>query len=397
MSAGGHIRQRSPGSWEIKYDLGADPITGKRRIRYQTVKGSKRDAQAELRRLLGQVDQGVHANPGKLTVGDWLRRWLDECRHTVAPKTHQGYAQIVEQHLIPALGAIRLAQLAPVHIQDHYNQALASGRHDGKGGLSARTVHHHDRVLNIALKRARKLRLIATNPTEDATPPKVERQEMLLPDAAGIARLFAALVTTRLHAPAALAYATGMRRGEVLALRWSDIDLDARVIQVVRSVEQTKAGLRLKAPKTARGRRPITLSAAAVEMLRDHKVRQAEKRLALGLGRNVADLVFTKLDGEMINPAAFSVEFGRIAKRAGVQISFHGLRHAHLTALLRAGVHPKIASEQAGHSTVGVTLDIYSHVTMAMQAEAAQQIDGALREAFGGNPVAKPVGGGSKP
>ena len=187
-----------------------------------------------------------------------------------------------------------------------------------------------------------------------------------------------------------------MRRGEVLALRWSDCNLDAGMIQVVRSVEQTKAGVRFKAPKSASGRRSIALSVAAIELLREHRAKQAEERLALGLGRNVADLVFTKLDGELTNPAAFSVEFGRIARRAKVRVSFHGLRHAHLTALLQAGVHPKIASERAGHSTVGVTMDIYSHVTMGMQQAAAQQIDAALRAAFGSNRVAKPTGGRSE-
>ena len=174
MSAG-HIRQRS-GSWEIRYDLAPDPVTGKRQTRTATVRGTKRDAQVELRRLLGQVDRGEHADPRKLTVGDWLEQWLEEVAHKVSPKTFQGYAQIVRQHLIPALGALRLALLAAVHIQGYYNRARASGRRDGKGGLSARTVHHHDRVLNIAFKRARKLGLIAANPTEDATPPKVERQ-----------------------------------------------------------------------------------------------------------------------------------------------------------------------------------------------------------------------------
>ena len=218
MSAG-HIRPRGPGAWELKFDLGRHPITGKRQVRYATVRGSKRDAQLELRRLLGAVDKGQHVDPGKLTVGQWLVRWLEEARHNISPKTHERYSEIVNKHLVPALGAIALAKLAPVHVQSYYSDALASGRRDGKGGLSPQTVRHHDRVLNVALKRARALRLIAVNPIEDVTRPKVERQELAILDPDESARLLATAASTRLYVPILLALATGMRRGEMLALR----------------------------------------------------------------------------------------------------------------------------------------------------------------------------------
>ena len=395
----GHIRPRGPGAWELKYDLGADPISGKRRIRYRTVHGNRRDAQRELRELLGAVDQGRYADPGKMTVGGWLEQWLAEAKHGVSPKTHERYTEIVNKHLVPALGALPLAKLAPVHIQSYYSDALKSGRLDGKGGLSAQTVRHHDRALNTALKRARRLRLIAVNPAEDVARPKVEKRELSIPDQDEFSRLFTVAATTRMYVPAALTLATGMRRGELLALRWSDIDLDAGTLQVVRSLEQTRVGVRFKAPKTRRSRRTIVLPATAVAMLREHRVRQGEERLALGLGRNELDLVFTQVGGGVINPGSFSMEFGRLVRRAGIRpITFHTLRHAHITELLRAGVHPKIASERAGHSSVGITLDTYSHVVPGMQEAAARQIDSALRTLFGGKSVAKryPARGGGK-
>ena len=146
MSAG-HIRPRGPGAWELKYDAGRDQKTGRRITRYKTVRGAKRDAQRELRKLLGAVDKGQHVDPGKLTLGAWLGQWLEEARHNVAPKTHERYTEIVDKHLVPALGVIPLAKLAPVHVQSYYADALKSGRRDGKGGLSAQTVRHHDRVL----------------------------------------------------------------------------------------------------------------------------------------------------------------------------------------------------------------------------------------------------------
>jgi integrase len=214
----GSIRQRSPGSWSLKYDVGRNPRTGRRITRYATVRGTKRDAQRALRELLGAVDDGTHVDPGKLTVGQWLKQWLDEARHTVSRKTHERYTGIVNQHLVPALGALELAKFAPVHIQSFYSDALSSGRLDGNGGLSPQTVVHFGRVLNKAMKRAKKLRLIASNPVEDATPPRVEEKEMQTLTDEQAAKLLAAASTTRLYVPIVVALATGLRRGELVGL-----------------------------------------------------------------------------------------------------------------------------------------------------------------------------------
>jgi integrase len=383
MSAG-HIRARGPGAWELKYDVGRDPKTGRRITKYKTVRGRKSEAQAELRRLLGAVDVGQHVDPGKLTVGQWLTQWIEEAQHTVSRKTHERYAEIVGKHLVPALGAHQLAKLAPVHIQGFYSDALTSGRLDGKGGLSPQTVVHFDRVLSLALKRARALRLIAVNPAEDVKRPKVEDREMqtLTDEQAG--KLLVAASTTRIYVPIVLALATGLRRGELLALRWQDVDLTTGKLQVVRSLEQTNDGLRFKAPKTKRGRRPIALPASVLDLLRDHKTKQAEERLLLGLGKG--ELVFTRLDGEPIHPDTFTSSVARVAKRAGVShiMPVHGLRHTHITNLLRVNVHPKVASERAGHSSVGFTLDRYSHVIPSLQEDAAARIDAALSKAIAG-------------
>ena len=198
------------------------------------------------------------------------------------------------------------------------------------------------------------------------------------------AQLLAAASTTRLYVPIVLAVATGLRRGELLALRWQDIDLTTGVVQVVRSLEQTNEGLRFKAPKTKRSRRPVVLPASVLEVLRNHKAKQAEERLLLGLGK--AELVFTRVDGRPISPDTFTSWVARVAKRAGIShiMPVHGLRHTHITNLLRANVHPKVASERAGHSSVGFTLDRYSHVIPSLQEDAALRIDAALRKALAG-------------
>lgn len=379
MSAG-HIRPRGPGAWELKYDVGCDPKTGRRITRYATVRGKKSDAQRELRKLLGAIDKGVVAAAGKVTVGDWLKQWIEEARHNVAPKTHERYSEIVHKHLVPALGDLPLAKLAPAHIQAFYSDALKNGRLDGRGGLSPQTVWHFDRVLNRAMKGARKLRLIPVNPVEDVERPKVEEREMQTLTDEEATRLLAAASTTRIYVPIVLALATGLRRGELLALHWQDIDLSTGIVEVVRSLEQTSAGLRFKTTKTKRGKRPVVLPASVLEVLRDHKAKQAEERLLLGLGKG--DVVFTRVNGQPISPDSFTSWVARVAKRAGTShiMPVHGLRHTHITNLLRANVHPKVASERAGHSRVGFTLDRYSHVIPSLQEDAALRIDAGFRK-----------------
>jgi integrase len=381
--AKGHIRARGPNSWELKYDAGTDPATGRRITRFKTVRGAKRDAQRELRVILTSVDGGTYADPSKMTLAAWLLQWLVEAQHGVGRKTLQRYREIVELHLIPALGAIPLAKLQPAHVQGYYAQALTSGRRDGTGGLAAQTVVHHDRVLNVALRRARSLRLITSNPIEDVSRPKVERHEIEVLEPTEAAALLATARTTRMFPIVFLALGTGLRRGEVLGLRWSDVDLERRTLTVAQSLEQTKAGLRCKAPKTKRSRRTIALPPTLVEELQTHRARQAADRLALGMSCDAAGLVFTRIDGDPIQPDSVTKMFGRIVERAKIRpISFHGLRHTHATDLLRAGVHPKIASERLGHATIAITMDTYSHAIPGLQEDAAQRIDAALRSAL---------------
>ena len=304
----------------------------------------------------------------------------------LARKTPGALREIVTLHLIPALGAIPLAKLAPVHIQRTTRRPLPSGRRDGSGGLSAQTVVHHARVLSAALRRARALRLIATNPIEETSQPKVQRQEIEALEPAEAAALLTAARRTRMFPLIFLALATGLRRGEILGLRWSDVDLARRTLTVAQSLEQTASGgLALKSPKTKRSRRTIALSPAVVEELQAHRAKQAAERLALGMGRDPAGLVFTGIDGDPLRPDGITWRFAKLVKLAGVKrISFHGLRHTHATDLLRAGVHPKIASDRLGHSSIAVTMDIYSHALPALQEEAAQRIDAALRNVLSG-------------
>jgi integrase len=385
MRPTGHIRQRSPGSFEIRYSFGVDPATGKRKIATATVRGSRKEAERELRRLLHAVDTSEHVDPSRVTVREWLTTWLDAVRAEVAPKTHERYGEIVAHFLAPALGNLQLGKLAPVHIQQAYNTLATSGRRDGKeGGLSPRTRRHIHRILSSALTRAVEHQLVSRNPCDAFRRrlPKVERHEMATLTAEQAQRLLAAVRHTRVYWPVLIALATGMRRGEILALRWRNVDLDRGSIRVVESLEQTKTGLRAKAPKSEKAR-AITLPAFAIDELRRLKREQGEELFRLGVPQAGDTLLCARADGEPMQPRSLTHEFTRLVGRLKdiPRVRFHDLRHSHATQLLLAGVHPKVAQERLGHSTISVTLDLYSHVSETMQEDAAAKLDATFRGA----------------
>jgi integrase len=387
MRRTGHIRQRTPGSWEIRYSLGTDPATGKRRIVTATVRGDRRTAEKELRRLLRTLDTGEHVDPTRMTVREWLSAWLASIREEVSPKSHERYSEIVENFLAPELGALPIVKLAPAHIGMAYAKWATGGRRDGKqGGLSPRTRRHIHRILKTALGRAVEQQVLARNPADAFRKrlPKVERRRMVTLTAEQAARLLGAIKHTRVYRPVLLALATGMRRGEILAVRWRNVDLERATIRVVESLEQTKGGmLRFKAPKNEKGR-AITLPAFAVEELRRLKREQGEELLALGIRQSGETLVCARADGDPHQPRSLTHEFTYLIRRLKCvpRVRFHDLRHSHATQLLLAGVHPKVAQERLGHSTISTTLDLYSHVTETMQKDAALEIDRAFRGAW---------------
>jgi integrase len=383
MRVTGHIRQRSSGSYELRYTLGTDAATGKRRMATTTVKGNRRDAEKELRRLLRTLDTGEHVDPSRLTVRQWLETWLETVRSEIAPKTAERYGEIARNFLAPAFGNISLARLAPTQIQAAYNKWAIGGRRDGKaGGLSPQTRRHIHRVLRTALARAVEQQLIARNPADvfKKRLPKVERRDLVTLTADQSAQLLEALSHSRVYWPVLLALATGMRRGEILALRWKNVDLDGGTLRVVESLEQTKTSLRFKSPKSGR-HRAITLPGYAVAELRRLKREQAKALLSLGVRQSGDTLVCCRSDGEPHQPLSLTYEFARFSGRMKdlPRVRFHDLRHSHATQLLASGVHPKIASERLGHASVGITLDLYSHVTDTMQGEAAAKLDSAMQ------------------
>ncbi len=377
----GHIRRRGVNSWAIVIELARD-ADGRRRQKWHTVHGTKKQAQTELASLLHQMHMGSYVEPTKLTLREYLHQWLRHTQTQVSEKTFERYEEIVKRHLVPALGQLSLNRLQPLHIERYYAEALKGGRLDGAGGLTAQTVLHHHRILHKSLRHAVQLLLISRNPADAVEPPRPSRKRVNVVDEEQAGILLTSVAGTRLYGPTLLALATGMRRGELLALTWSNLDLVKAELTVCQSVQQTNAGTKLKPPKSGRGRQ-VALPSFAVEFLRSHKVRQSEERLLLGPSYANNDLVFPRYDGSVWAPDSFSSAFAAAVRKLGLgSLSFHSLRHSHATILLRQGINPKVVSERLGHAKVGTTLDIYSHVLPNMQQEAAQRLESAFRAAL---------------
>lgn len=376
----GHLRERSPGRWAIILDV-ADPETGKRRRKWHSFAGTKREAQKECARLVTSMAGGDYIEPSKVTVATLLHQWLGHARAKVSPRTHERYTEIVEKNLIPVLGAVHLTKLRPVQISEAYAKALATGRRDGRGGLAPATVVYMHRLIKQALGQAVRWEMINRNPADAVDPPKIERKALTTFDLAQTADLMAALEGTRLAPPVMLGVLCGLRRGEIVALRWRHVDLANGRMAIVESAEQTRAGVRYKPPKSGKGR-TVALSATMLQHLRAHRVQQAQELLRLGVRQTEATFVYTREDGEPLQPRSLTQAWRSVAGLAALpRVRFHDLRHAHATHLLASGVHPKIASERLGHSRVGITLDLYSHVLPGMQEDAVTRVDDALRQA----------------
>ncbi|MCH8205632.1 MAG: site-specific integrase [Chloroflexi bacterium] len=380
----GHIRQRAKGSWTLTVELPADPTTGKRQHMYETVRGTKRDALRRLSDLQTEVDAAGFVKPSRMTLGEFLEQWLrDYAKMKVRPRTLEGYQGIVRAHLIPKLGSIPLSELQPAHLQHYYSDALENGRLDGKeGGLSARSVLHHHRVLSKALLHAVKWKLTAQNVAKAVDPPSPRRTEIALLDTAAIGRLLEAAQGTVYFPMIHLALYTGLRRSEFLGLRWADVNLDMATLSVVRVMHKLRDGrIIFQEPKTAKGRRLVALSPTAVLALRAHREHQEADRAAVGDPLADDALVFSHLDGSPFLPDSVSHAFTKIVRRAGLKkVRLHDLRHAHASLMLRQGIHPKIVQERLGHSTIAITLDTYSHVTPGLQEAAALKFDEELAE-----------------
>jgi integrase len=367
----GHIRRRGASSWEIKYDLPRCPKTGRRQTRYATAHGTKADARRKLRELLSAVDQGVHVDRTRTSIAEFTRERIAswEC----SARTAEHYATVallIERHI----GGIELQRLTTIDVENWHGELRARG-------LSRCTIGHAQRMLKRVYKDAMRHGLAVRNPAAEQPAPKVERTEIEIVAADRIQPTLAKLEGTEWYAPVIVALYCGLRRSEQLALKWNSVDLDGAKLHVREALEETvQHGIRVKAPKSAAGRRTVSLPRIVVDALREHRKAQLERCLLLGLGRPSDDaLVFPDHNGGHISPRLFSLRWLRTVRRLKLPAgSWHAWRHTHASQLIAAGVDVVTVSKRLGHSSPAVTLGIYSHLFHRDDRPAAEAIDAAL-------------------
>ncbi|MDD5093080.1 MAG: tyrosine-type recombinase/integrase [Dehalococcoidia bacterium] len=381
--ARGHLVKRSKGSWSLVINQGKDE-TGKRKQQWLTVQGTRKQAEAKLADVLHEMDTGAYVSPSKLTTGQFLTQWIQDYSVNLSPQVADRYAEIIRLHLVPEFGRIPLSDLKPARIQSYYTKALKVGRVDGKGGLSAQTVLHFHHLLHVALETAVRQGLLARNPASACTPPQPKHCEMVTVEHDHVTRFLQAAQKSPYYVVFYLDLFTGMRRSEILALKWSRVDLDLCHLSVVESLHRLRNGeFILREPKSKRGKRLISLSSSVALLLREHKAAQENIRRELGLPLRPNDLVFARPDGSYIKPYTITRCFKTIARNIGQpELSLKSLRHTHASLMLREGVHPKIVSERLGHSTISITLDRYSHVTEGIQEAAALRFEESLKDSI---------------
>ena len=399
----GHLFQRYPGSWTIVLDIGrkVDPLTGrtKRVQKWKTVRGTKKEAQAELATMLHNLNRGQVISPSKMTLGEWLEEWLDSAiKPNKRLRTYETYDSIIKHHLKPGLGQYRLSDLRASHLKDYYTKRLkpedgtAQPDHEtGRGLLTGCTLQLHHTVLHSALKAAVMQDLIPRNPAAlvIGKPRRREGYESLANNCweAEEAKRFldtAKAGTAQQAALYPLALNTGARKAELCGLRWPDLDVEKMTLSIVRQL--VKVGKMAKAgnagqvplfgpPKNGRSR-TIDLDERTIELLRPHKAQQSAQRLVLGTSYQDHGLIFARDFGRPLSMNNLGQrEFAQLIEAAKVKrITFHGLRHTSATLLLQAGVPVKVVSERLGHKRIEITLNVYAHALPSMQQDAAVKL-----------------------
>ena len=370
----GSITHRSDGRWMGSYTV--QTAQGpKRKILYGKTRA---EVAAKLTKAMANRDVGLVFDDKNLTVGQYLDRWLSDCvRGSVRESTFDRDSYLVRVHIKPALGRIKLSELSPVHVQGFYRDRLDTG-------LSASTVNKSHTVLHKALSQAVRWSLVSRNPAEAVKAPRPVPKEMRLLSPEETRRFLQAAHGDRLEALYVLAVTTGMRRGELLGLKWADIDLKGGAVSIRRTLSRTHNGKRivLGEPKTRKSRRTIRLTSRALIALKAHRKRQLEEMMKLAGLRQDQGLVFTTEAGSLINPSNLRQRsFAPLLERAGLpHIRFHDLRHTCATLLLSQNTHPKFVQELLGHANIAITVDTYSHVVPGMANHTARAMEDALEE-----------------
>lgn len=368
---GGTIRQRSDGRWEARYTVGRNPGTGKQ-VQRSVYGATQKEVRQKLAQAVAAIDSGTYTAPSRLTVGGWLDIWTAEYLGGVKPRTAELYKASVNTYVRPALGALKLDTLNAHTIQGFYN-SLSKDR-----GLSPKTVKNVHGIFHKALQQAVKIGYLRFNPADACELPRVERKEIHPLDENDISRFIEAIKGHRFEAVYLVTLFTGMRQGEVLGLKWENVDFDNGKITVDHQLQRVDGAFSFVSPKNGKGR-TITAAPFVMSVLRHHRAHQAEQQLKAGQLWQGMGLVFCNEIGHHLYPNTVYDSFKRIAAKIGIPSArFHDLRHSYAVAAIRSGEDIKTVQGNLGHHTAAFTLDVYGHVTEQMQKDSAARMEGFI-------------------
>ena len=367
----GQIVRRGDNKFLVRVFLGRDEQTGKRNYFNKTIRGTKKDAQRFLNGMLREIDLGTFMEPSSMTLNAFLDKWLNAIKSKVREGTHRGYTYALSCHIRPAFGTKTLARLKQLDIQGLYSELLTRG-------LTANSVLHTHAVLSMSLKQACKWGMIKVNPCTLVELPQLKRKETNALSPEETSQFLAALEGDDYRPVLMLALLTGMRPNELFGLKWSDVDLNAGLVRVQRTMQRKNGGgWEFGETKTASAKRTITLPASLTRVMTAHRREQIEYRLRRGAEYETNDLVFASSNGGPLDHNHTRIRFREVLERAKLPTTFrlYDLRHSCATLLLAAGENPKVVSERLGHANVALTLNVYSHVLPSMQQSAAEKLE----------------------
>jgi integrase len=360
-------------SWYFVAELGSDPITGKRRRKKQRGFKTKRDAEKALALMEAEVYKGTYFEPSSMLIKEHMNDWFKSKKNSISIQTANTYEAYLKNRIIPYIGNVQLAQLSPILLQNFVNELKEEG-------LASSSIKKIYSIIKGALDYAVNMELLPSNPITKIQLPKDSKKEIVVWDVPEIQSFQKAACLDRLYPAFYLAITTGMRRGEILGVRWKDVDLEKGMLNVRQTLSKDGRQF-LPGAKTSAGIRSIKLSNDTIVLLKKQKTVVAKEKLSYGPEYEDNDLIICTSKGTPINPENLKRTFQRLIKEANVpSIRLHDLRHTHATMLLASGVNAKVISERLGHTNIKTTLDIYSHVLPSMQEEAANQIDTLLRK-----------------
>ena len=368
----GSVRKRGQ-KWSYIVDNGRD-VDGRRKQKWVSGFNTKREAENALTAALSTLAHGGDPFPDKMTVSEYLKRWGKHHEDQVRPSTWKRYAQLIKFHIEPTIGNVRLDQVRPAHVASILDEMRANG-------LAPRTITQTRAVLGTALKRAVAWELIQNNPVQAIARPRTEPPNLAVPTTDELLALIEASKQTPWEIPVLVAATTGMRRGEVLAVRWNDLDTNTGRLRIQRAVQRNNGATQFVEPKTPRAKRQVTLPDFVLERLRQHKSEQAKRRLKIGEAWQDFDLIADHGDGSPLSPDGFTQGFKRIAAAAGLdpKMRLHDVRHGVATMMLEADVHMAIASAVLGHADPAFTMRTYQHIVDGMSDSASDAITAAFK------------------